>query len=278
MLALASVRRTELKLHRQSGHANGGQRKLHAALPEAVPRLPMRYQFDPERLACWYLRLNGFLSIENFIVHNEGGRAQRTDLDLVALRFPNRREALRGYADDAEWMADDRRFRDKTNPFAAFVEVTTKQCKLNGAWTDRAKANVPRAIRALGVFSTPQEVEEASEKIYTAGRYASDKIELGLISIGESPNPDLSAQLRNVMQIVWSEITGFIFDRFAAFERIKEEHSQWDLDGHLLWHVFQEHRGDKAAFSSAFVLIPVRPCREAIEKYCQSKIYPRARP
>jgi hypothetical protein len=67
-------------------------------------------------------------------------------------------------------------------------------------------------------------------------------------------------------------------DRFDAFERIKREHPQWDLDGHLLWHVFQEHRGDKAAFASAFVLIAARPDCDAIEKYRRSKIYPRSRP
>jgi hypothetical protein len=47
----------------------------------------MRYQFNPERLAYWYLRLNGFLPIENFIVHDEGGRAQRTDIDLWRFAF-----------------------------------------------------------------------------------------------------------------------------------------------------------------------------------------------
>jgi hypothetical protein len=234
----------------------------------------MKYQFNPERLAYWYLRLNGFLTIENFIVHDEGGRAQRTDVDLIALRFPNRREALRGYGDQAEWMADDPRFFDKKIPFAAFVEVTSGECKLNGPWTDRTKANMPRAIRALGVFSKSKEVESASEEIYTTGRYVSDKMELALISIGKTQNAELSTRLPNVMQIVWSDVTGFIFDRFNAFERIKQEHSQWDLDGHLLWHVFQEHHGDKAAFTSAFVLFAARPDGDAIEKYRQSKIYP----
>ena len=238
----------------------------------------MKYQFNPERLAYWYLRLNGFLTIENFIVHDEGGQAQRTDVDLVALRFPNRREALRGYGDQAKWMADDRRFSNKEVPFAAFVEVTSNQCKLNGPWTDRAKANMPRAIRALGAFSTQEEVEHASEEIYATGCYVSDKMELALISIGKKQNPELSARLPNVMQIVWNEITGFIFDRFDAFERNKRGHPQWDLDGHLLWRVYEEHRGDKAAFASAFVLIAAHADTDEIKKYRQSKIYPRGRP
>jgi hypothetical protein len=238
----------------------------------------MKYEFHPERLAYWYLRLNGFLTIENFIVHDEGGRAQRTDVDLVAFRLPYRREAFREHGGNAEWMTDDPRFFDKSTPFAAFVEVTTGQCKLNGPWTDPAKENMPRAIRALGAFSTRKEVECASKHFYATGRYVSDVLELGLISIGATPNPELGAHLPNVMQIVWDEVLGFIFDRFTAFERTKREHPQWDLDGHLLWHVFQEHRGDKAAFASSFVLIATQPGSLEIQTYCRSRIYRQARP
>jgi hypothetical protein len=92
----------------------------------------MKYQFDPERLAYWYLRLNGFLTIENFIVHPEVGVDQRTDIDLMALRFPHRREAFRNYGGNVTWMKDDPRFASKKIPFAAFVEVASGQCKLNG--------------------------------------------------------------------------------------------------------------------------------------------------
>ena len=46
----------------------------------------MRYKFDPEHLAYWYLRLNGFLMLENFALHDESRSQQRTDLDLIAIR------------------------------------------------------------------------------------------------------------------------------------------------------------------------------------------------
>jgi hypothetical protein len=130
----------------------------------------MKYQYNPERLAYWYLRLNGFLAIENFIVHDEGGGPQRTDVDLIALRFPNRREAFRDYGERVEWMTDDSRFADKKIPFAAFVEVTSGRCKLNGPWTNHTKANMPRAIMALGAFSTRKEVDLASKEVYTTSR------------------------------------------------------------------------------------------------------------
>ena len=49
-----------------------------------------------EKYIRWYLRLNGFLSVENFIAHADGdptrqrGRlvGQRTELDVIGVRFP----------------------------------------------------------------------------------------------------------------------------------------------------------------------------------------------
>src|SRR2546421_2682459 len=52
-------------------------------------------EIKSEQLAYWYLRLNGFLSIPNFVVHPDEGRRQRTDVDLLAVRFPYRSENLR---------------------------------------------------------------------------------------------------------------------------------------------------------------------------------------
>ncbi len=46
---------------------------------------------DPEKIAYWFFRLNGFLTIENFVVHPElisDGTSQRTDADILAVRFP----------------------------------------------------------------------------------------------------------------------------------------------------------------------------------------------
>ena len=51
----------------------------------------MCYEFQAERLAYWYLRLNGFLTIENFILHPRTTGKQKTDIDLVGVRFPHRK-------------------------------------------------------------------------------------------------------------------------------------------------------------------------------------------
>ena len=48
----------------------------------------------PERLAYWYLRLNGFLLWENLVLHPDQGAQQHTDADLVGVKFGHRSELL----------------------------------------------------------------------------------------------------------------------------------------------------------------------------------------
>ena len=47
---------------------------------------------QPEKVAYWYFRLNGYLQIENFVIHPGRRGGQRTDADLLAVRFPHRAE------------------------------------------------------------------------------------------------------------------------------------------------------------------------------------------
>lgn len=41
-----------------------------------------------EQLALWYLRLNGYLTVPNFVLHPDTPGSERTDADLLAVRFP----------------------------------------------------------------------------------------------------------------------------------------------------------------------------------------------
>jgi hypothetical protein len=99
-----------------------------------VSRQPIRnpaQRLDAEKVAYWYFRLNGFLQIENFIVHPERRGSQRTDADLLGVRFRHRAEFA---FDHDRPMEDDprlglsHRFDD-----VVIAEVKTNQpCTLNG--------------------------------------------------------------------------------------------------------------------------------------------------
>ena len=214
----------------------------------------MPYNIRAERLAYWYFRLNGFLTIENFILHDEARQQQRTEIDLVAFRFPHRREALCRYDDGEEWMEDSPSFAEKVTPFGAFVEVTVGRCKINGPWTDQGKGNLPRALRAFGVVPECQ-IRTIADKLYKNGRFCSNIIELALVSLGSEINPDLKLKMGGVLQIRWQEVKDFIFKRFAQYERIKREHPQWDADGHLLWASFEHSNRDMRAFGDSLAFV-----------------------
>jgi hypothetical protein len=83
-----------------------------------------------ENLASWYFRLNGCLTIPNFVLHPEVGRNQLTDADLIAVRFPHRREVA------GRQLYDDELFTKETNRlqvfFAEVSNVRWSKCKRSG--------------------------------------------------------------------------------------------------------------------------------------------------
>jgi hypothetical protein len=88
---------------------------------------------NPEKVAYWYFRLNGFFQIQNFVVHPERSGGQRTDADLPAARFPFRAERL--FDDASDVMADDeqRLALSRERIDVVIAEVKTNQpCALNG--------------------------------------------------------------------------------------------------------------------------------------------------
>jgi len=41
-----------------------------------------------EKLAYWYFRLNGFLTIPNLLVHPDRGTEHRTEINILGVRSP----------------------------------------------------------------------------------------------------------------------------------------------------------------------------------------------
>src|SRR5207245_2536240 len=59
---------------------------------------------NAEDIAYWYLRLNGFLCLRNFLVHGDRRGEDRTEIDVVGARFPHRREHLSQPMRDDDWV------------------------------------------------------------------------------------------------------------------------------------------------------------------------------
>ena len=100
-------------------------------------------QMNPEDVAYWYFRLNGCLTIQNFVIHPDWGSDQRTDVDIIAVRFPQREELLRNSMRD-----DGKLFPDRTRIRIIFAEVKT------GLFGGACHGSEPRGSRFLAARGT----------------------------------------------------------------------------------------------------------------------------
>jgi hypothetical protein len=200
-----------------------------------VTRAPQRAvpdRLDPEKVAYWYFRLNGFFQIENFVVHPERRGSQRTDADLLAVRFPHRAERLFDNPNDI--MADDQHrlalSQDLIDVLIAEVK-TNDPCTLNGPWTRQDRQNVHRVLAAIGCLP-PGRIEQAAADIYQDGVHLSDLgLRIRLIAVGQKRSDDLSANYPDVTQLIWSDMLAFIWVRFHRYRQQKTQVDQWDLQG-----------------------------------------------
>ncbi|MBS1720440.1 MAG: hypothetical protein JST35_08345 [Armatimonadetes bacterium] len=176
---------------------------------------------SPERLAYWYLRLNGFLTIENFVVHDDMTANQRTDADILAVRFGNRSENL------TKPMVDDQRVIDSSHFCNVVIaEIKSTDCALNGPWTNQRDRNVERVLSAVGVVPANL-LYDAACAIYKSGRFEMDGVMIRLMAFG-----DVRSRITpEVEQVTFDEMIGFIWERFREYNLQKKSIGNWAPDG-----------------------------------------------
>ncbi|MBW4465485.1 MAG: hypothetical protein KME07_08590 [Pegethrix bostrychoides GSE-TBD4-15B] len=201
-------------------------------------------QIKSEQLAYWYLRLNGFLTIPNFVVHPDRGSNQETDVDILAVRFPYRGENLENPMHDEEHFT-----AVKEKSYIALAEVKSGICNLNGPWTNPKRQNMLRVVRALGAFPEA-ESKLVSKSLYERGIYSNQLYYVSLLCLGRDHNSDVTEKYPNVPQILWPNVLRFIHKRFHEYRQQKKSHPQWDQAGHCLWDAYQANKTDVERFLS----------------------------
>jgi hypothetical protein len=203
---------------------------------------------NPEKLVYWYLRLNGFLQIENFYVHPAGTGGARTDADLLAVRFPHRAERLFDRPTDV--MMDDEKnlFLTHERIDIVIAEVTRLRCKLNGPWTDREKQNIHRVLAAIGCIPGGM-IGEAADALYQYGYFEDPKLlRVRLVAIGSERNTDIAVRFPQVVQIIWDDLLRFVWQRFQKYRNQKADTQHWDTTGRTLKRWVNEARGREEDF------------------------------
>jgi hypothetical protein len=224
-----------------------------------APARPGVERLDAEKVAYWFFRLNGFFQIENFVVHPERRGGQRTDADLLAVRFPYRAERL--LDDPNDIMADDVQQLGLSDHLidVAIAEVKTNQpCTLNGPWTRRDRQNVHRVLAAIGCLP-PERIEAAAAEIYEAGLHRSNALlRIRLVAVGRDPSDDLKAAYPDVTQLIWREMLPFIWDRLHRYRQQKTQVDQWDAEGRKIKRLADQSNDAQDFTGQALHLVGVR--------------------
>lgn len=181
-----------------------------------------------EELASWYFRLNGFLTMPNFILHPLTHGGQRTDFDVIAVRFPYRREFEKEH-DETEFQ--------KQRPYLIFAEVKTGEAEFNRTWTELAKGNLSHVLRAIGMFP-PDGVARIAEQLSKHGWFENEVGYVSLLAIGERLATSTRERYREAPHRTWDQVLRFIFNRFEQFGRVKTDNEQWDAAGKALWNLY----------------------------------------
>lgn len=196
-----------------------------------------------EALAYWFFRLNGCLSLVDFLVHDRRGQ-EATDVDLMAVRFPYRQEMILS----GPTMEDHSVFRPNDKIDLILAEIKLGQAELNGPWKNPDRQNMQRVLYALGAFP-PDKVDVVGQALYEQQVFVDERYRCRLFALGRYQNEDLSP---NVVQLTWEKILEFIHHRFATYEKYKSQHQQWDATGRYLCEqaVSSQYRRDPDQYVS----------------------------
>jgi len=189
---------------------------------------------DPyELLVRWYLRFNGYLGVENFVVHEtvQGGNVQGGETDILAVRFPYSREDP-GFA-----LQTDPKLLDTKSVDGGLVDLVVAEVKgrrhdtLNKVWRSPPDAikidRVAYIVRWLGPFSDDALIRQVATELQASHRAQHAQFLFRVVLFAQKVQPALSLR-----QVTFHDIADFLVhvrapswqDRgFGA----RSPHSQW---------------------------------------------------
>jgi hypothetical protein len=144
-----------------------------------------------EVLGYWYLRLNGFFPLSNFVLHREGDEKHSSDCDVLAVRFPYVYEPIGGNPFD--WDPDlfdglGVNIENDEQIIGLIVQVKTGRFTRDDMLQAFSLANLSKAISRMGIF--PQiEVQDVALALDSSPvvSWAERRVVLGKLAIVVNP-------------------------------------------------------------------------------------------
>lgn len=201
-------------------------------------------EVDPyELLVRWYLRFNGYLGVENFVIHQtvEGGNVQVGENDILAVRFPNSREDP-GFA-----LETDDRLLDKEAIDHALLDFVVAEVKggrkdtLNTVWQappDPAKiARAAYVIQWLGPLAERASIQQVATELQASHRSRSGQFLFRVVKFAHRVRPNLALR-----QVTFNDIADFLVRvRTPCWQDrgygARSPHNQWHPFIKSLWAI-----------------------------------------
>ncbi len=189
-----------------------------------------------EKFTSWYLRFNGYFTVDNFVVHaaddptriSNGIIAPHTETDSIAIRMPYSAEI----AGNLKIANHDMLVKDQNGRFDIVIAEAKSgnDNKPNPVWRDKIIAPIRYVIRFVGLYDTYQ-LDHVTDDFAAHYCYEDEKTRIRYIVFANKPNQHYLAQ--GVKYITFSEIVNFLVEVrgqcwIESGIGVASVHYQWD--------------------------------------------------
>lgn len=222
-------------------HVLGGISKHPALFHREGDLVMVRFPVDPNRaevLTKWYLRLNGYFTVDNFIVHagddetriSNNVVSNHTEVDVLAIRHKFNKEIT-----GELHIANDEKLLGNQTSDLDFIIAETKtgnSTRPNSVWRDKQAHVVEYLLRFAGFINGEKQITEFAARLCEEYQYqdTNDKFSIRLVLFSEK---DLNQDWQMLTNIKFKDIIDFLVDiRGECWLKtnigIASIHHQWD--------------------------------------------------
>ena len=201
-----------------------------------------------EKLVRWYLRFNGYLTVENFVIHEPQGGPTITEgaeFDTVAVRFPHSREQI-----EQKMIQNDPRLEDSEANGGKLIDFVIAEVKsgkrntLNNIWRPQGEDlkvdRVAYLLRWLGALRTEDEIAEVARNLQKDLRARHTSFVFRVVYFSHANTTQAVPAI--VPQITFRDIAEFVVRLrtpcWAQYNLgVKSNHDQWDEMICEIWNI-----------------------------------------